>query len=566
MPHIKSPHISLKGFLAVLFLLLSIPFPIINAAEQQITRSPSMGVGLNGISDWSGQMPFIDLMKQAREWKDWQNKESTKPIHTDQTDWITKLEPGQTLGTVFLSSPFPPAYRTYVVSYEGDGDIEYGGAAKKNPNKSRKGLDYITIIRGGSSFLHVTRVNPKIPLKNISIVAEEHLSAWKSGEMFNPDWLEKISPFRALRYMDWLKTNNSKPYLWQNRPKLEDRRWTAHGVPLEVISTLSNRLNSIPWINIPHWANAEFIGQIATVLHQNLSTHLPIYVEHSNEVWNFGFQQAKYAHKISQSLWGREGDGFVQWHGMRTAIMCDTFKNGAFAKEPNRVICALGVHTAAQGREQAALQCPLWKEAPCLKHGIDTIAVTTYFDAELNGPSKKNIHDTKIIKNLAKHPDGIKLAFEQIYTGSIIPTPPKHKIYKGIKKKTASSVKYWSGVAQRYGLSLTAYEGGQHITAIGKALRNDQDITEFHKAINRAPEMEGVYTTMLTEWKKNGGGLHMHFVDIASPKKSGNWGALESVKQNSSPKWDALMEFNTKHPCWWDECKEFPIVRKGSSQ
>ena len=526
---------------------------------------PSMGVGLKDISDWSGQMPFINLMKQAREWKNWQDKKSTLPIHTDKNGWITKLEPGQSLGTVFLTSKAAPAYQHYIVSYDGDGDIRYRWAAQKDPKKSHKGRDYIT-VKKGSALLEVTRVNPKSPITNISIVAVEHLSSWKNGEIFNPDWLEKISQFRALRYMDWLKTNNSKPYLWQNRPKLEDRRWTAHGVPLEVISNLSNRLNSIPWINIPHWADTAFIGHTATFFHKNLASNLPIYIEHSNEVWNFGFQQAKYARASSESLWGKHGNGFVQWHGMRTAVMCDTFKNGAFAKEPNRVICTLGVHTAAQGREQAALQCPLWKEAPCLKHGIDTIAVTTYFDAELNGPGRRNRHDTKSIKDLAKHPDRISMAFEQIYNGSIVPTPANHTPYKGIQDKTAKSVKYWFNVAKKHNLSLAAYEGGQHITANGKALQNDEDIIEFHKAINTDPRMKGVYTTMLTEWKNNGGGLHMHFVDISSSGRSGSWGALEHVKQDSSPKWDALMEFNTTHPCWWSHCQQFPIAKEASSQ
>lgn len=446
--------------------------------------------------------------------------------------------------------------------YEGDGDIEYRWAAKKDPEKSHKGQDYIT-VKNGSALLEITKINPKNPIRNISIVAEEHLPRWRKGEVFNPDWIEKTKPFRALRYMDWLKTNNSKPYRWEDRPKINDRIWTAHGVPLELIATLSNEINSIPWINIPHWADQEFIKNIAKVLYENLAPHLPLYIEHSNEVWNFGFKQAKYAEQTSKSLWGKGGDAYMQWHGMRTAVMCDAFKKGAFVQSPNRVICTLGLHTAAKGREKAAINCPLWKEAPCFKHGFDAIAVTTYFHARLNGPRKKGSkQDLDNIKKLAMHPDRIDLAFQQIEKGSVVPNTDKKKRYQGLKVETANSVSYWSGVAKRHKLSLVAYEGGQHITANGHTLQNDENILEFHKAINRDPKMTAAYTIMLTEWKKNGGGLHMHFVDIGAPSKWGSWGALESVKQNNAPKWDALMEFNTSEPCWWDRCKDFTIERR----
>ena len=552
-----------QKIISTLFLLLLTQnISVAQTTENPKTVHPSMGMGLNGISDWSTQLPFIDLMKQSREWMDWSNRASTLPIHTNKSDWITKLEPGQTLGTVFLTPKTAPIYPAYVVRYEGDGEIKYKWAAKKDLKQSRKGRDFIT-VKKGAALLEIIKTNPENPIRNISIVAVDHLSSWEKGDIFNPDWIEKMKPFRALRYMDWQKTNNSEPLSWEERPKMNDRSWDSKGVPLEAISALSNKLNSIPWINIPHWADQEFIKNMASILHQNLNTNLPLYVEHSNEVWNFGFKQAKHAYKASEELWGKNGDAFVQWHGMRTAVMCDAFKKGAFAKSKNRVICTLGVHTAVKGREKAALNCPLWKEAPCVDHGIDAIAITTYFDARLNGPRKTGPkQDLDNIKKLIKHPDRINLAFKQIEDGSIIPTPIKKKPYLGLQIETANSVGYWSGIAKKHKLSLIAYEGGQHITANGQALQNDEDTIEFHKAINRDPKMKASYKTMLAEWKKSGGGLHMHFVDIRAPGKWGSWGALESVKQSSSPKWDALMEFNAAEPCWWEHCKEFPIERR----
>jgi len=62
--------------------------------------------------------------------------------------------------------------------------------------------------------------------------------------------------------------------------------------------------------------------------------------------------------------------------------------------------------------------------------------------------------------------------------------------------------------------------------------------------LNRHKIIYDLYTELLNYWKKNGGTVFMHFVDIAMPSKWGSWGALEDLKQNTSPKYQALLDFN----------------------
>jgi len=72
--------------------------------------------------------------------------------------------------------------------------------------------------------------------------------------------------------------------------------------------------------------------------------------------------------------------------------------------------------------------------------------------------------------------------------------------------------------------------------------------------------MAAAYTAYLGEWKANGGGLFMHFVDTYPPSQYGEWGALESTMQTVSPlsnapsKWQALQNFILNQPCWWVGC------------
>lgn len=517
-----------------------------------------MGMNISGINDWSTQMPFIDIMKQSRGWKDWRDQGSKAGFLTDKSGWITELRQNQIAGTVFLTAPEPPIYTTYYVFYDGDGAIEYHWAAQKNTRLSRPDRDVIE-VNHGSSLLNITRTNPKNPIRNIRIIAKQHLEHYQQGQRFNPDWIKKIEHLRALRYMDWMGTNNSKPYSWQNRPKLTDRTWATKGIPLEVISELSNLTRTAPWITLPHWADEKFVEAAGNTFKQHLSSALPLYIEHSNEMWNWQFKQAHYALKMGKALWGKEGNAYMQWHGMRTAKICDTIKTQVFKKTPDRVTCVLGVQTSWHGLENAALDCPLWSDAPCYKHSIDALAITTYFSAGLNGPGRKDkkakARAKELIK-LASSAQSLELAHKQITHGGVL-----KKNYPGVGAELKSQLNYWSKVAKKRGLRLLAYEGGQHISANGYLLQENKKIIGFHREVNRAPFMGSVYRELLNTWKQGGGELHMHFSDIAKPSKFGSWGALEAVTQTGSPKWDAIVEFNRTNPCWWSYCNKYPIER-----
>jgi len=117
----------------------------------------------------------------------------------------------------------------------------------------------------------------------------------------------------------------------------------------------------------------------------------------------------------------------------------------------------------------------------------------------------------------------------------------------------AETFVFFKGVADSHGLALTAYEGGQHITGNGHAIQEDADFIAFHTGLNRAPGMKDVYLTNFKNWRDAGGTLFMHFSDVGSYGKYGSWGALESIAQDTSPKWEAVREVNAL-PCWWPGC------------
>jgi hypothetical protein len=79
-------------------------------------------------------------------------------------------------------------------------------------------------------------------------------------------------------------------------------------------------------------------------------------------------------------------------------------------------------------------------------------------------------------------------------------------------------------------------------------------------AANRDPRMGAAYTTYLNQWKANGGQLFMNFTDTGNYSQYGEWGALESFMQTTTPltsappKWQALQNFISANACWWSGC------------
>jgi hypothetical protein len=138
---------------------------------------------------------------------------------------------------------------------------------------------------------------------------------FKSGVNFanttdpwQPQLLSDLSYAKALRFMDWGPTNGAKIVNWSERvPKTGDQTGysvplfagdgsseTGEGVAYEWQIDLANRANADFWVNVPHAASDDFVLQLAKLVNANLNSGKKVYVEYSNEVWNYGFYQNKY--------------------------------------------------------------------------------------------------------------------------------------------------------------------------------------------------------------------------------------------------------------------------------
>lgn len=510
-------------------------------------QNSAAGIGLQGLADWSSEYPFLDTMKLSRVWFDWERR-TAEGIELDENGWVTSFSKGLRPETVFLTtdSERPVVYEHYIVRWKGKGRLGYGGCVEK-VGKAHGG-DRIK-VRHEECVLALEEIDKADPIRDITIVPEKHIAAFDRGEVFNPDFIEKIKVFRSLRFMDWMVTNGSLQGKWSDRPVPEDRTYAQKGVPLEIMIALANKVLADPWFNMPHLADTEYFRNFATLVKEQLNPELTSYVEHSNEIWNWLFPQSQYALKVSKSLFNAEGDAYQQWHGMRTAQMCDVWKGEVFANEKQRVICILGAQINWPGLEQSALNCPLWVKQgnkPCIESNIDAVAIAAYFSGCLSGLEKPEL-EQKIIGWNRLGEEGLIKAYEQVKDG-------RHFECDDTLPEVMKNYEYHVREAKKKGLQVLAYEGGQHITSNFTQTQDNQDFVGLHVGINRSPIIKELYKINFDNWRKAGGGLFMHFVDASAYTQYGSWGALEYITQETSPKWEALMEFN-QTPCWWENCK-----------
>jgi hypothetical protein len=543
--------------------LLTVVLPAWVCAATSFNAQSALGINLGNISYFATEQPFINSFATSERWithsnSTWDTNEE-QYLNLDESGWPITLstvnEPTKqqfnSLGVVFLlgmpdtANGRYPAGR-YVVLYEGQGKLVYGYDAtlvSRSP-----GRDVINVIPSDNGIdLRIVATDPSHNgnyLRNIRVVVAANEAAANTGQIFNPAFVELIRNFRALRFMDWFRTNGSSLSSWADRPMPTNAFFgTSKGVPIEIAVQLANAVSADAWMNVPVMADDNFIRQMATLIQAQLGKTQKIYVELSNEVWNSSFSQANYAVKQGQSLWptrtpGPSGYEYNRgWYGMRTAQMCDIWRS-IWHSDP-RLVCVLGAQAAWAFSAIEALKCPYWTQgAPCSGHAIDAVAVAPYMGGAVPAA-------------WTSQPDGgLANLFQSLYSQND-PTIP----VGGFIAETARWQRDFIKSLASYKLPLVAYEGGQNF-----ANGSTDTLNKLYIAANRDPRMAKAYAAYFQQWKAGGGQLFVYFNDIGVGSKYGSWGALESIMQTTTPlnsappKWEAIQNFISGNPCWWPSC------------
>jgi Ca2+-binding RTX toxin-like protein len=532
-----------------------------------------LGTNLTALNDWEPSQPFLNLFKASRPWVtqrgDWTGPWDTAlqpSLRFDANGWVTGWDASPDLGqitTILLSGAADGAHPPgrYVVRWQGQGNlIVHGGnpIVAGDPSRDRR----LVIDFDGTAPLLITITNPDRAgngdhIRNIEVVEERLEPLLNAGEVFHPVFLERVQDLRLLRFMDWGRINSPDWDSQGNRllvpgsvagmARPGDARYTTPaGVPLELMLQLANQVGTDPWICVPHTADDALVRAMAITVRDRLDAGLTAWVQFSNEVWNFGFEQAQHALARAAADLGPEvTSGWVQWYGVRAAQVADIFR-AVFAETGSQA----RLRTVFESLQlpETALTAPDYQRL-----GLITRAPAASFDAfAANGYFGHNIslaaNHATVRSWIAAGEAGFAAAFAHLSQGGGLPAADATESVAALAQRFAEQ----KAVAAAHGLEMVAYEGGAHlINPFEGAL--PADVQSFLVALHRRPEMAGLYTQLLTAWKQAGGTVFATFSDSGLPSPWGFWGTWETFLQQSSPRAEAMRTFQAAQGPWWSD-------------
>jgi hypothetical protein len=441
----------------------------------------------------------------------------------DEFGWVKRLEPGcyaEAMLCTISGGHYPAG--TYTVLYEGEGKLDFGKNATIKHAEAGRILIDVDSSRGGFS-LQLHETDPQDPVRNIHVIMPGFEETWQQ-DPFHPAFLKRWQGMACFRFMDWMHTNHSEISTWSQRPTLQHATFSKRGVALEWMIELCNRQQIDPWFCMPHLADDDFIRRFAQMVKERLDPSRKVYIEYSNEVWNWQFKQAHYASErgIQLELAPKDKGAQAAWYFTALRSM-EIFKiwEGVFGGHERfvRVLPSQAGNTAVS---EGVLS---FRDAA--KHA-DALAIAPYMPYSIGrgrtadlGPQMKNWSVEQMLDHFE----------ETAFTNSL----------ERMRRSKA--------VADKHGVKLVAYEGGQHMVAFVKDRELVKKLSATMHACNRHPRMGQLYTRYFDEWAKTGGDVFAVLSSIGRYSNHGAWGLAEFHDSQPSeyPKLDAVLQWAKLH-------------------
>jgi hypothetical protein len=523
---VRKSKLLLGALIPAAAMVLSWPAAAADRAGTAAQPQPRLGMNLNGPADWNSELPFVDVFRLSRAWISQRQGEGWgkgPALDLDGHGWPKRLAPdcwAETLLCTIQGGHYPSGQ--YTILYEGDGKLDVSGAVKvvsREPGRMTIDVD----SSKGAFFLKLKATNPENYVRNIRVIMPGFEKTYRDNP-FHPVFLRRWQGMACLRFMDWMHTNGSKIQHWSERPQPDDATFCAKGMAPEVMIDLANRLHADPWFCMPHLADDAYVREFATLAKKKLDPNLKVYVEYSNEVWNSIFEQHRYAQRRAKEL----GLGPVErpWEG---ACMFYARRSVEIFKIWEEVFG--GTDRLVRVLAWQAASGPYWTDGillspPGVAKNVDALAIAPYLTFCV--PEQSNNPKTLTAKAVSQWT--VEQALNHMETKAL----PESVAWIHQQKK----------MAEKYGLKLVAYEGGQHMVGVAGG-ENNEAMTKLFHAANRHPRMGEIYRKYYEAWTTAGGDLFCYFASTGAWSKWGSWGILEWYDEDpvKSPKFMATMRW-----------------------
>lgn len=474
--------------------------------------SCNIGINSGDLLYYGGEMPLKNLAKMSMGWiRPWGSSLKDVALDLDNNGYLKTVD-SEGAQTIISDDAWGRSAddKKYVLLYDGEGKLIFN-LNKPKIIKEEPGRIELELADGRMGMMELS-TNPANYLKNIRIIPLKDESNYRAS-ITRDEYRNLWKGAGVIRFMNSQRTNNSKEVRWEQRQQAATFG-AAKGQSLEDIVQMSNEMNSSPWLTVPHLANDDYFRNMAIYVRNNLDPDLKVYIEYTNEAWNWGFTQTSYLKKLAED----NGTTIYQEYGQRSKRLFEIW--GEVFGGNDRLVRVIGTqHHNPWISEQIM-------KTQGLSNLVDALAVGYYVGHELGG---------------AMAPDTLHMSEDEIFSYLNTQSLPKSKELL-IKQKE---------VADKYDLELIAYEAGQHLVASAEHRENATLVNKLI-SLNRNPKMYQLYINMYKDWNDVGGGMIVWFQSAGQPTKWGSWGLLEDSserQQQTAPKYKAFKQMLRNSGC-----------------
>ncbi|MDC7223953.1 MAG: hypothetical protein PQJ60_09445 [Spirochaetales bacterium] len=542
-----------------------------------------IGINLTDISASTEEYAFNDVMTTASTFKtfidsEWDTNQISE-LDVDDDGYPTSLPQtvdGDDICVRFLVNDNYPAGR-YRILYDGTGTLYSSQSYLGSEDIGGETYYYLDLTGNGNNvWVDIKESDPDGTgdyINNMHIISEDYgvytndewytLISAGGYETFHEDFLEGLEEFNCLRFMDWGGINNSDDVYWDqtekdsysdededNEVRKTSTYYTQSGrIAYEYAIELCNELGMDAWLCVPHRATDNYITELAELWEAGLDTDLKVYLEYSNELWNFNFEQTIW---VADNASDPEAvDSYVSddldtiavegdYYGRKNAYMMGRlFRlwDDVFGSSSDRIVKLATGQQGWAAYSGTVLQHVIDLELPdssrgtltyTYDNGCDALAVGGYFYF-----SNENHEDWV--------DEGDDLTFTQIY----------YDTYQYLTETTSDWTRDCAAYANEYGVDYLVYEGGQHMQP------KDQDEWSYNQRLYDFQIDSRMYDLYFHAFNLHVEDevdcqLFMAYNYVSEREtKWGSWGHLESLSQlgsasyyDDAPKYQALLDVN----------------------
>jgi hypothetical protein len=477
-------------------------------------RRPALAIGVNtGSPTWWNQNRIYANLILGNHWqmalkdKGWQ---SMPPELITADGWLRPLPPGAIAFRSLNHPNFTKGYAEIICRYTGKGDLAalwHGSiteqvAGRNNvrfrwrtqpPSNDRVTIDNI--------YLQVTNIDAADPIRDIDC----RETTMDPKIRFYPPYVASLRGFKVIRYLALMNQTTTPVLTWAGRKKVTNSsQITDDGMAIEDLVALANAAQVSPWFTLPYHADDDYQRRFASYVHENLDPGLVAHVELGNEVWNSVFYaqfERLQREGITRGLSPKNNyEALLRRYAQRTTEIMKIW-TAVYKDRPRSLVRIAATQAAFVDTSNMVLgfeDTAKW---------VDALAIAPYFSFDK-----------------VKYPLNGDMA----------------KIFAGMNESIETALGYVDkhrAIADRYGVRLIAYEGGQHIVL--------PDNIPLLKALNRDPRMETAYRRYIDGWATRTGDMMVLMQDVAPIGRHGAWGLREYVGQplSDAPKARAALAY-----------------------